>query len=285
MLESILAGISKKKYKMKIFIIGKSSNLAKHLLKKLENRPDIKVCSISTKKDFNYVDRFEKLKNKIMEFKPNIIFNLSGLTKFNLCEKNVNEAYKINTFFPQKLSNFCEENKIFFIYFSSDAVFSGKKNKLYTVNDVPAPESTYGKSKLLAENLIIQNKFSLIIRLPMLYGKYFNSGFVYESLKKINLKKKIYLFKDVYCSPIDAEDVCNYIFNNLILKKKIQMLLKKKIIHLSNNKRISRYIFIKKLIDSKYIKKMSYRDFKEKKILGRYFGLKSNLKNLNFRKI
>ena len=79
--------------------------------------------------------------------------------------------------------------------------------------------------------------------------------------------------------------VCNYIFNNLILKKKIQMLLKKKIIHLSNNKRISRYIFIKKLIDSKYIKKMSYRDFKEKKILGRYFGLKSNLKNLNFRKI
>ena len=63
------------------------------------------------------------------------------------------------------------------------------------------------------------------------------------------------------------------------------MLLKKKIIHLSNNKRISRYIFIKKLIDSKYIKKMSYRDFKEKKILGRYFGLKSNLKNLNFRKI
>ena len=42
--------VSQKKYKMKIFIIGKSSNLAKHLLKKLENRPDIKVCSISTKK-------------------------------------------------------------------------------------------------------------------------------------------------------------------------------------------------------------------------------------------
>ena len=30
---------------------------------------------------------------------------------------------------------------------------------------------------------------------------------------------------------------------------------------------------------------MSYKDFKEKKILGLYFGLKSNLKNLNFRKI
>ena len=204
---------------MKIFIIGRSSNLAKHIIKKFEKKKNIKIRSISTKNDFNYIENFEKLKKNIIEFKPNIIFNMSGLTKFHLCEKNVNEAYEINALFPYKLSNFCEEKKIFFVYFSSDAVFSGKKNKLYDASDIPLPESTYGKSKFFGEKLIIQNKLSLIIRLPMLYGKYFNSGFIYDSLKKIRLKKMINLFKDVYCSPIDADDVSNYIISNLISKK------------------------------------------------------------------
>ena len=213
---------------MKIFIIGKTSNLAKHILKKFEKKKNIRIHSISAKDDFNYINNFEKLKKDIIKFKPNIIFNMSGLTKFYLCEKNVKEAYEINALFPYKLSNFCEEKKIFFVSFSSDAVFSGKNNKLYTASDIPLPDSIYGKSKLLSEQLIISNKLSLIIRLPMLYGKYFNSGFVYDSLKKIRLKKMINLFKDVYCSPIDADDVSNYIISNLISKKKINMLLKKK---------------------------------------------------------
>ena len=210
---------------------------------------------------------------------------MSGFTNFNLCETNVKKAYEINALFPYKLSNFCEEKKIFFVYFSSDAVFSGKNNKLYTASDIPLPDSIYGKSKLFGEKLIIQNKLSLIIRLPMLYGKYFNSGFVYDSLKKIRLKKIINLYNDVYCSPIDADDVSNYIISNLISKKNINMLLKKKIIHLSNDKRLSRYSLIKKLSDSKYVKKTTYKDYDGKKLSGRYFGLKSNVKNLKFREI
>ena len=49
------------------------------------------------------------------------------------------------------------------IYFSTDAVFDGKKSGKYLESDTPNPLSYYGKTKLEAEKIILKNTDNLIL--------------------------------------------------------------------------------------------------------------------------
>ena len=98
-------------------------------------------------KIFNYIKDFNKLEKLINKFNPRYIFNLAAISQHKNCEENPKLAYEVNSFFPYKLSNLCQKKNIYFCHFSTDAVFSGKENKLYEVNDTAMPNTTYGKSK------------------------------------------------------------------------------------------------------------------------------------------
>ena len=56
-----------------------------------------------------------------------------------------------------------KKNNVRFIYISTDYVFDGNKGN-YSENDKPNPRSTYGKSKLSAENIVKTLNNYLIIR-------------------------------------------------------------------------------------------------------------------------
>ena len=264
---------------MKILIIGKNSNLSRHFLDKFNKDKKLEVLILSLRSNFSTTLKFNKSKKIIIKFKPKFIFNCSGMTTYAYCEKYPKIAYDVNSILCYKLSLLCEKKNIYFIHFSTDAVFSGIENKLYKVNDIPNPNTVMGKSKLYGEKLISPHYYSLIIRLPLIFGKHFESGFLYNTIKKIKSKKKFYLCKDMFCSPINADDVAKYIYDNLIKKNNIKYFLRKKIIHLSSNKQISRYDFIKKIYNCKYIKKNSYKDLNLKIMPNKYSGLKSNVIN------
>ena len=95
---------------------------------------------------------FVNLKKNIKDLKPDLIINCVGQTnKFtNICSNNLKNYIYINSLFPYKLKEICEEVNSRLIHFSSDCVFSGEKG-FYNEQDNPDPIDIYGKSKLLGE--------------------------------------------------------------------------------------------------------------------------------------
>jgi len=228
----------------KIIIFGSSGCLAQHIGENL-NKGGYNLKKIS-RKNFDYINNNNKLFNVVKKFKPRVIINCAAMSELDKCRADPKKAYEINTIFPYKLGILSKTINAVLIHFSTDAVFDGKKKTIYTINDKALPDTVYGQSKIAGEKLIDFYDKSVIIRLPLLYGKHHKKQIIGILLDKLKKGKKIFASKDVYSTPINSEDIAIFIRKN-ISKTKINKLLKKKIIHLSSNKRVSIYNFMKKI--------------------------------------
>ena len=271
--------------KKKVLIVGSTSGLAKHILEKLKNN-NFNISTIS-RKDFDFIKNFDKLEKIIVRTKPSIIINCVAAT-YEECKKFPKNAYEVNSFFPYKLAIVSEKINVTLIHFSTEAVFDGNKKYLCGVDDIPQPNSMYGKSKLLGDYSLLRFKNSLIIRVSLLFGKFFKKNFVYNILTELKKNKKINISNDIFCTPTNADDVSNFLVKN-IKGSKLKNLLSKKIIHLSSNNLQSRFKLIKDMAalinKSKYVKPISIKKLRIKIVTRANKGLKSNVRNFKISRI
>ena len=134
------------------------------LLQSLQKSFDVKVTLKGRQKDYLKIGLFKKenaffelnvfdlkaLSNVISSFNPECVINCIGITK-QLCDAiGIEQTIEINSLFPHKIKNICENQSIRLIHLSSDCVFSGKKG-FYSETDIPDAEDLYGRSKILGE--------------------------------------------------------------------------------------------------------------------------------------
>jgi dTDP-4-dehydrorhamnose reductase len=104
--------------------------------------------------------------------KAEVIFNCAAYTNVDKAESDVDKAFLLNETGVENLSKFAENNGKILVHISTDFIF-GKREKEYPIpiNEVPAPLSVYGKSKLAGEQKLIESgcKF-LLVRTAWLYG-------------------------------------------------------------------------------------------------------------------
>ncbi len=267
----------------KVILIGSSGSLAKQIYKTLSLKNNYLIYNISRKK-FNYIRNFKKLKNTIKKFKPNFIINCSAMVGWDSCENNPEMAYEVNSILPAKLAEALIGTNIKLIHFSTETVFDGKKlRKIYSEKDRPNPISIYGKSKYFGEKAINSYKNSLIIRLPLIYGPTHNKQIVGRMLERLRLNKKIYVAKDVFYTPVYSPDVSEYLH---IILSKHELFFKRKLIHYTSNNYTSLYNFIKKLAKPMgkihLIKSVNDSFFGYNNLKPKNLGLKSVYKINNF---
>ena len=267
----------------RIIIFGSEGCLAKHIIEKLiSEKYNIKKIS---RKTFDYVNGNNKILEIIKKFKPRIIINCSAMSELGKCESNPKKAYEINSLFPYRLSLFSKLMNSTLIHFSSDAVFDGKKKSIYSIKDKALPNTVYGQTKLAGEKLVSYYKKSIIIRLPLLYGKYHKKQIIGALTKKLKNGKKIFASQDVYSTPVNSDDIAAFIKKNL-KKNTINKLIKKKIIHISNDKKISIFNFMKKisfiLNKSKNVIPVNDNFFKKNYDKPKNLGLKRNINNFKY---
>lgn len=265
--------------KKKILLVGSNSSLANQLSKIIDDKYSLLKLS---RKHVDVVKNFDKLKKIINTFKPDILINCIGLTKFVDCEENPKEAYLVNAIFPINLANFIRSKKIILIHFSTEAVFKDGLKKIPNERVLPNPSTVYGNSKFLADKAILNINNSLIIRLPMLVGPTQNHQIINKILKKARNGQKVFVSKDVYSTPISTIDFSKFFLREIIQKRSFN---KKKIIHICSKKRISTYQVIKEIVKDEEtlsnIKPVSENFFKSKFQKPKKLGLKSIYKNCN----
>lgn len=107
----------------------------------------------------------------VADERPDIIVNCAGYTRVDAAESNEAVANAINGSAVELLAEAANQGNARLIHISTDFVFDGRKRDPYEINDVTAPLSAYGRSKLLGEIAASHAKRSTIVRTSWLFGK------------------------------------------------------------------------------------------------------------------
>jgi len=203
----------------KIIILGSSGFLSQNLFLDLKNKFEITMIgrkSFDIKLNYNNKSELIEILNKK---KYDVIINCVGLTDVDKCEKNVNLAYKVNVEFTKNIVEAIKSSKysVHLIHLSTDHIYS--KRGYSNENDLNI-RNNYAETKLLGEIYASSTK-STILRTNF-FGKSKHkykkslSDWIINSLK---MKKKIYVFKDIYFNPISLLTLSKII--DIVINKKI----------------------------------------------------------------
>ncbi len=102
---------------------------------------------------------------------PLVLVNAAAYTHVDRCETERDEALRVNAEGPRHLAEICETLGIELVHCSTDYVFNGESSVPYVEEDVPAPLSVYGVSKLQGERAVLDSSpRSLVLRTSWLFG-------------------------------------------------------------------------------------------------------------------
>ena len=154
----------------------------------------------------------QSARNALARFQPDIILNLAAMTDVDSCENEPKIAEKYNA---DGLKNLCDGFDGHIIQISTDYVFDGK-NGPYAENDSTNPISVYGRTKLLAEEFLINSKLNYtIIRTNVLYGddKNTKASFLKWVINSLENLRSIRVVKDQWNNPTSTHSLASFILN------------------------------------------------------------------------
>ncbi len=128
---------------MKIVIIGAGGRLGAALAREYREKFDV-VGFDHTQLDLG---DFDHVREKLSALDFNVLINCAAFTNVDLCERETDQAFRINAEAPRLLAEICRNKKAKLIHFSTDYVFDGEKGEPYGENDIAKPISVYGESK------------------------------------------------------------------------------------------------------------------------------------------
>lgn len=130
-----------------------------------------------------------------------IVVNCAAYTDVEKAESEPKLAYKVNGQAVGTLGSLAKDAGIWVVHISTDFVFDGKSDRPYVETDTPKPINTYGKSKLLGEQLLIESGCAhCIIRTEWTYGPG-GDNFVTKLIKLARASEKLKVVDDQIGAP------------------------------------------------------------------------------------
>ncbi len=191
----------------RVWIVGAKGHVGS-ALQQLLSKVKYKIYT-TDKEDVDVGDR--KAVSTFMAMnRPDVVINCAGITNLDVCEKNPDEAYRVNAIGARNLAIEAAAHESLIIQFSTDDVFAGKGSKPLNEFDDVAPCSVYGKSKLAGEQMIqsLSNKY-VILRSSWVYGT--GHDFLDDVLKAAKEKKTISVSVDEIAVPTSAIELAKVI--------------------------------------------------------------------------
>lgn len=149
----------------------------------------------------------KRIVNKIIkEYQPEYIFHCAAYTAVDSAEENEDLAYKINVIGTKNLAQAAHDVNAKFIYVSTDYVFDGENNGIYSPEDQTNPKSVYGKTKLMGELEALKNEKTFVVRTAWVFGINGNN-FVKTMLKLSENHESLTVVNDQVGSPTYTVDL------------------------------------------------------------------------------
>ena len=192
---------------MNIALIGTKGRLGAALAR--EYARDLELSGF----DRNHVDlrKLDQVQSILSEMEFDLLINCAALTNVDYCESNPDEAFLVNAEAPRLLAEICQRQSARLIHFSTDYVFDGKQHAPYTEEDIPAPLSVYGRSKLEGERRVLNiSSNNLVVRLSWVFGPD-KPSFIDQVIDRARERDAVAAVADKFSSPTYAIDVGDWL--------------------------------------------------------------------------
>jgi dTDP-4-dehydrorhamnose reductase len=145
----------------------------------------------------------QALEKELVRIKPDILINAAGMTSVEECELKPKEAERINAIIPGELARLSKKLNIYFVHISTDHLFDGTKS-FQTEEDIVSPLNVYGKTKAKGEQEVLKNNNEALIARTNFFGwgTNYRKSFSDYIIENLRLNNNIYLFDNVYYTPI-----------------------------------------------------------------------------------
>lgn len=205
---------------MKILVTGARGQLGSELCRCFERgytelgTPDVlKQNNEITAVDIEELDISDKdaVERLFSEKRFDAVINCAAYTNVNACETEQDMAFRANSIGPANLAGAAEKFGAELVHISTDYVFAGDGSSPYREWDICAPQSVYGKSKLLGEQYVREQcRRYYIVRTAWLYG-YTGGNFV-KTMIRINREKgECRVVNDQLGNPTNAADLAHHV--------------------------------------------------------------------------
>ncbi len=149
-------------------ILGADGLVGQLLTDVLEDRYPHLVSA--TKAELDITDPF-RIAAEIERLEPNVLINAAAISDVDACEKDPEEAFRINGQAPSDLAQICRHTGLRLIHLSTDYVFDGETKREYDEADAPNPINVYGKSKLAGEVGVLDTLVdAVVLRISFVFG-------------------------------------------------------------------------------------------------------------------
>jgi dTDP-4-dehydrorhamnose reductase len=139
--------------------------------------------------------------------RPDVIINCSAYNHVDLAEEQASQALEANAFGVLALARAAAENGAALIHYSTDFVFNGEIDRPYLESDPAAPQSNYGRSKLLGEWFAADAPSYYVLRVESLFGGPLARSSIDRILDAIQRGEPTRVFVDRTVTPSYVVDV------------------------------------------------------------------------------
>ena len=141
----------------------------------------------------------------------NLIVNCVAYTKVDQAEKEREQAFFANALVPSLLAQIADSVGAKLIHISTDYVFDGQSDAPYKTDAPKNPQSTYGETKSIGEDLVLAFENSQIVRTSWLYGAQ-GDCFPKTIARKLLAGEALSVVADQVGSPTHTMDLAEFIF-------------------------------------------------------------------------
>ena len=153
---------------MKYLITGVKGQLGYDITRELEKRGETDYLALDV--DGMDITDNKKVMEVITNYCPDVIFHCAAWTAVDKAEDRKEDCYKVNVLGTKNITEAAIKVDAKMIYLSTDYVFDGKKEGIYTEEDKVNPKSVYGKTKYLGEEEVRKNIKHFIARISWVFG-------------------------------------------------------------------------------------------------------------------
>ncbi|MDE1868052.1 MAG: SDR family oxidoreductase, partial [Thaumarchaeota archaeon] len=225
------------------------------------NKSELKQNNVAVTK-VDLLKNREKIIDLITKLNPHVVVNTAAHASVDLCETDHASAELLHVDVTKDIAITCRKTGSKLIHFSTDFVFEGSSNKKYTETDIPKPVNYYGKTRLSAEKIVLnESENNVVLRPAVIYGWHEKSRFTNWIIESLRQNKVVDPHLDQYNTPTLVDDLCKAILQIIKLNKS-------GLYHATGKTCLSRYEFAQALadgfsLDKNFIKPVTSQEKKQ----------------------
>lgn len=136
------------------------------------------------------------------------IVNCVGYMPKNNSDDEIAISNAINATAVEIIGKYCNSRSIPFINISTDKVFSPQENGIFNESSPTCPQNSFGESKLLGEQKLLNVcDTAIILRISWLYSIFFPNNFIYQLISAMVKQPNLSVATDQFGSLCNAFDL------------------------------------------------------------------------------